>query len=142
MVPERGAHPRGKAAVYKALERAIARAGLDCQAHPDGATIEIGDCDYEPDAMVNCGQPIAHEAVAAPNPVIVVEVLSPGTASTDTGAKLAGYFSLPSIMHCLIVHPIRWSVTYRRRMKDGISTVVIVNGPIRLDPPGITTTID
>ena len=107
MVPERGAHPRVKAAVYKAFERAIARAGLDCQAHPDGATIEIGDCDYEPDAMVNCGQPIAHEAVAAPNPVIVVEVLSPGTASTDTGAKLAGYFSLPSIMHCLIVHPIR-----------------------------------
>ena len=50
-------------------------------------TVEV-DTDYEPDAVVNCGPPIPDDAVAATNPVIVVEVLSPGTRGIDTGAKL------------------------------------------------------
>ena len=107
MAPERGAHLRVKGAVYKALDRAIAIAGVACQALPDGATVETGDSDYEPDALVNCGEAMADDAVAVPNPVVVVEVLSPGTASTDTGGKLADYFRVPSVAHYLIIHPIR-----------------------------------
>jgi hypothetical protein len=38
---------------------------------------------------------MADDAVAAPNPVIIGEVLSPGTASTETGGKLADYFRDP-----------------------------------------------
>jgi Uma2 family endonuclease len=45
---------------------------------------------------------LADDAVAAPNPVIIVEVLSPGTTSTDTGGKLADYFCVPSVAHYLI----------------------------------------
>ncbi len=142
MAAERGAHLRAKAAVFVALRRAIAEAGVDCQALPDGATVEVDDCDYEPDATVNCGPPMADEALAAPNPVVVVEVLSPGTASTDTGGKLADYFRVPSIAHYLIVHPTRRSVTHHCRVADGISTVVVVGGDIRLDPPGIAITVD
>lgn len=142
MAPERGAHLRAKAAVYQALDRAIIIAGVACQALPDGATVETGECDYEPDAMINCGDRMPDDAVAAPNPVVVVEVLSPSTASTDTGGKLAGYFRVPSVMHYLIVHPTRRSVTHHRRVADGIFTMVIVNGPIRLEPPGVTITVD
>ena len=40
MAPERGAHLRVKGAVYKALDRAVALAGVECQALPDGATVE------------------------------------------------------------------------------------------------------
>src|SRR5271168_388296 len=79
MAPERGVHLRVKGAVYRALHRAVTVAGVDCQALPDGATVEAGDSDYEPDALVNCGEAMADDAVAAPNPVVVVEVLSPGT---------------------------------------------------------------
>ena len=142
MSPERGAHLRMKAAVYVALRRAITAAGVDCQALPDGATVETGDSDYEPDALVNCGEPMADDAVAAPNPVIVVEVLSPGTASTDTGGKLADYFRVTSVAHYLIVHPTRRMVTHHRRAGDVISTVVVVNGPITLAPPGIVVTVE
>jgi Uma2 family endonuclease len=39
MVPERGAHLRVKAAVWLALRQAIAAAGVNCQALPDGATV-------------------------------------------------------------------------------------------------------
>ncbi len=142
MAPKRIAHARVKGAAYIALKRAIAASDFDCQALPDGVTVEIGDCDYEPDALVNCGPPMADEAIAAPNPVIVVEVLSPGTSSTDTGAKLADYFRVPSIMHYLIIHPTRRSVTHHRRAGDRIETLVIVNGPIPLDPPGLVITVD
>ena len=142
MAPERGAHLRVKGAVYSALKRAVADAGVPCQALPDGATVETGDSDYEPDALVNCGEPMADDAIAAPNPVIIVEVLSPGTASTDTGGKLADYFRVPSVAHYLIVHPTRRTVTHHRRTDDGIDTRIIVNGPITMAPPGIVITVE
>ncbi len=142
MAPERGAHLRVKGAIYKALDRAVTLAGVPCQALPDGATVETGDSDYEPDALVNCGEPMADDAVAAPNPVIIVEVLSPDTASTDTGGKLADYFRVPSVAHYLIVHPTRRTVTHHRRTADGIDTRIVVNGPIAMDPPGIVITAE
>ena len=49
------AHLRVKGVVYKALNRVVTLAGIGCQALPDGATVETGDNDYEPDALVNCG---------------------------------------------------------------------------------------
>ncbi len=142
MAPERGAHLRVKGAVYRALDRAVAVAGVGCQALPDGATVETGDSDYEPDALVNCGTPMADDAVAAPHPVVIVEVLSPGTASTDTGGKLADYFRVPSVAHHLIVHPVRRMVTHHRRVGASIDTLVVVGGPIAMDPPGIVITVE
>jgi Uma2 family endonuclease len=140
--PERGAHLRVKGAVYRALDRAIVASGVDCQALPDGATVEIGDSDYEPDALVNCGEAMADDAVAAPNPVVVVEVLSPSTTSTDTGAKLADYFRVKSVAHYLIVHPTRRTVIHHRRAGEGIETRIIVSGPIAMEPPGIVITAE
>ena len=142
MAPERGAHLRVKAAVYIALRRAVAAAGVPCQALPDGATVETGDSDYEPDALVNCGEPMADDAVAVPNPVIIVEVLSPGTTATDTGGKLADYFRVPSVAHYLIVHPTRRAVIHHRRAGDGIETRIIASGPITMNPPGIFITAE
>jgi Uma2 family endonuclease len=100
MAPERAIHARIKARVWRALDRRLRDQGSDCEALPDGMTVEVdADTDYEPDAVVNCGPPIPDDATAATNPVIVVEVLSPGTESVDTGAKLDGYFRVPSIIH-------------------------------------------
>ncbi len=142
MAPERVAHGRMKAAVYKALDRAVVKAGIDCEALPDSIAIETGDNDYVPDALVNCGERMAGDLMAATNPVIVVEILSPSTASTDTGAKLAGYFRVPSVQHYLIVHPSRRIVTHHRRHGAGIETLVLLGGPIAMDPPGLAVTVE
>ena len=142
MAPERGANLRVKGAIYMALDRAVAVAGAPCQALPDGATVECGDSDDEPDALVNCGEPMADDAVVAPNPVIIVEVLPSGTMARDTGGKLAGYFRVPSVAHYLIVHPTRRTVIHHRRTGDGIETPILVNGPIAMDPPGIVVTTE
>jgi Uma2 family endonuclease len=142
MAPERVAHVRVKSAVWLALRRAVADAGVPCQAMADGLAVETGDSDYEPDALVNCGPRMADDAVAAANPIIVVEVLSPGTASADTGAKLAGYFQVPSIAHYLIVHPTKRVIIHHRRSGSGIETRILVGGAIDLDPPGLRISVE
>jgi Uma2 family endonuclease len=142
MAPERAAHVMVKAAVWLALRRAVSDAGIACQAMADGMTVETGDSDYEPDALVNCGPRLAADAVAASNPIIVVEVLSPGTASADTGGKLAGYFQVPSIAHYLIVHPTKRIVTHHQRGGTGIETRILVGGVIDLNPPGIRISVE
>jgi Uma2 family endonuclease len=143
MAPERWAQARLKARIWRALDREITQAGLPCGAAPDGMTVEIDDdTDYEPDALVNCGPPLPDEAISAPNPVVIVEVPSPGTASVDTGAKLAGYFSLPSVQHYLLVRPSRRQVVHHRRTDDGIMTRIVHEGAILLDPPGIRLSLD
>ena len=117
MAPERWAHARLKAYIWQALNREIKRSGLPCQAAPGGMTVQIDDeTDYEPDALVNCGPAIPDDAIAAPNPIVIVEVLSPSTASVDTGAKLADYFRLASVQHYLLVRPFRREVIHHRRM--------------------------
>jgi len=142
MSPERIQHVRVKARVWAALDRAIAAAGVDCEALSDGVTIEVDeDTDYEPDAVVNCGPPASPDAIAAANPVVVVEVLSPGTQSIDTSDKLAGYFRLASVQHYLVVSTRRSEVIHHRREGGAIVSHVVSVGAIELDPPGITIDI-
>jgi Uma2 family endonuclease len=141
--PERWVHARLKAYIWQFVDREIRRAGLPCQAAPDGMTVEIDELtDYEPDALVNCGAPLPDEAISAPNPVVIVEVLSPSTASVDTGAKLADYFRLPSLQHYLLVRPSRREIVHHRRTDDGILTWIVHEGAILLDPPGIRLALD
>ena len=143
MAPERSVHARLKARVWRALDREITVRGLSCEAMPDGMTVEIDqDTDYEPDALVNCGPPIPDDETAAPNPVVVVEVLSPSTASVDAGGKLADYFRVPSVRHYLLVRPTRHEIIHHRRVDDRIETLIVREGFVELDPPGIRLSID
>ena len=139
MSPERIEHVRVKNRIWAALDRAVHAANLPCEALGDGVTIEINeDTDYEPDAVVNCGPPAPGDAVAATNPVIVVEVLSPSTESVDLADKLADYFKVATIQHYLIVRARRREVIHHKRSGSEIVSRVINNGGIVLDPPGIT----
>src|ERR1700728_3090010 len=102
MAPERVEHGEVKLAAAIALRTAVTRAGLECHALGDGMTVRIDDhTAYEPDALVYCGPRLARGDLIVPSPIIVVEVLSPATAHTDTSAKLIGYFRLESVMHYL-----------------------------------------
>ena len=88
------------------------------------------------------GPPLPDNAMAAPNPVVIVEVLSPGTTSVDTGAKLADYFRLASVQHYLLVRPSRRGITHHRRTAEGIVTRIVHEGAIEMDPPGIHLALD
>lgn len=138
MSPERIEHVRLKSRVWAALDRDIRTKGLPCEALGDGVTIEVNDdTDYEPDAVVNCGPLASGDAVAATNPVVVVEVVSPSTEHIDLADKLADYFKVPSIQHYLIVRARLREVIHHRRVGSEIASRVVNIGNIALDPPGI-----
>lgn len=139
MAPERTTHGRTKHAVAKALEAGIERAHLNCEMLPDGATVIIDEhTAYEPDALVYCGERLPGDALAVPNPVIIVEITSPTTSKVDTGAKLAGYFRVASVRHYLIIDPSARILVHHRRGEDGvITTSIIGDGSLELVPPGI-----
>ena len=140
MAPERVNHSRVKLNVTIALRNAIGTCGLACEALPDGASIRIDNRTvYEPDALVRCGPPAPGDVVEVNDPVIVVEVISPSSRGIDAGVKLARYFSLPSVRHYLIVDTDQRVVIHHRRDEAGPIGVQIINdGPLTLDPPGLT----
>ena len=140
MTPERIEHAEIKFAAALALKMAITRAGVNCHAVGDGMAVRIDDhTAYGPDALVYCGERLARGSLTVPNPIIIVEVLSPTTSHTDTSAKLIGYFKLPSVSHYLIIDPNVPTVTHHARLAEGtISARTLTTGTIRLDPPGIS----
>jgi Uma2 family endonuclease len=108
-------HATVKFRVTNALDAAIRSAGLRCEAFVGGLAVAIDDTTgYVPDALVNCGDSIPGDSMTAPNPVIVVEVLSPSTEGLDKAGKLADYFRVPSIAHYLIIDLTRDHVIHHR----------------------------
>jgi Uma2 family endonuclease len=144
MTPERAGHAKVKFATQTALLAGIRRAGVPCHMLPDGMTVRIDqDTAHEPDALIYCGQELPDSAVEVPNPVIVIEVLSPSTCHIDASAKLAGYFRIPSVQHYLIIDPDRWVVVHHARGEgDAIATRIVKEGRLRLDPPGIEVAVE
>jgi Uma2 family endonuclease len=142
MARERSAHALTKAHVWRRMAEAIEAGNLPCQAYPDGMAVAVDEHSvYEPDALVRCGEPLHPNAVKLNDPLIVVEVLSPSTSARDVGAKLVGYFQLPSLRHYLIVRHENRTIVHHERGDDGvIVTRIVREGPILLDPPGITLT--
>jgi len=136
--PERNRHNLVKMDCWSALQRSVEVADLDCAVLGDGATVVVSDTDvYEPDVTIQCGEPIDLDAVTISHPVILVEVLSPGTRSVDTHAKLTGYFSLSSVQHYLVVDPLKRVVIHHQRSGEGIDTAILHEGELVLDPPGL-----
>ena len=141
MSPGRAVHAEVKAAVYTALAARIKQRRLPCHVLPDGMTVRVDAASaYEPDALVYYGNKLPPSAPDVPEPVIVVEVLS--TRHVDLGRKLAGYFTLPSIVHYLIVDPDQPLIIHHaRRDGDTIATRIVRDGTISLDPPGLELTL-
>jgi Uma2 family endonuclease len=139
MSPEGAGHAEVKFAVQAALAAGIQGRRLPCHMLPDGMTVRIDEgMAYEPDALVYCGPKVPRSALEIPNPIVVVEVLSPSTGRIDATRKLAAYFRLPSIVHYLIVDPKEPLVIHHARGSgDKIDTRIVTQGSILLDPPGI-----
>jgi Uma2 family endonuclease len=140
MPPERLTHNRVKNAVYLALIQSVRSAGIDAEVLSDGMAVRIDEhTAYEPDALIYCGEKLPDSAMLIADPVVVVEVLSPSTAHSDTSAKLIGYFKLPSVAHYLVLDPATRSLTHHARGRD---PVTISSGRIELDPPGLSVAVE
>lgn len=140
MAGERRLHGIVKGNALTALASGLAD---PCRAYVDGIAIKVSDATtYIPDVLVDCGDQSDMAEMTAAEPVIVVEVLSDSTSKTDMGAKLEGYFSVPSVLHYLIVDGADRRVIYHMRDGDRIATQILHTGSLTLDPPAVTITID
>lgn len=145
MSPERSGHVIVKGMVCRVLQDAVKLAGKPCRVYADGMTVRVGDdCDYEPDAVVRCGPELPRDAVFIPDPMVVVEVLSPGTRNVDLVRKLVNYFRIPTVMHYLIFDADKpWVMQYNRVGDEGFDLAgIVTSGPIGLKHPGIIIKVE
>ena len=143
MAPERAGHNDRKMLAWLVLRRAVSEAGLPCHVYGDGMTVEVDDSDYEPDVVLHCGPELPDNALAVPDPLVIVEVLSPSTSGTDRAWKRGEYFRLASLRHYLIIWADKQQIVHHRRGDDGtIETRVLTGGTLRLEPPGIAVAIE
>jgi len=144
MAPERVLNAETKFQTTLALRLAIEKAGVDCRALIDGAGVQVASNRVRiPDASVQCGS-IDDAAQLLTNPVVVVEVISPSSARNDAIAKLSDYFSVPSILHYLIVDPVDRMIIRHSRVdaSSDIHTQIHRTGAIELSPPGIVVSAE
>ncbi|MBC8051057.1 MAG: Uma2 family endonuclease [Chitinophagales bacterium] len=140
MVPERLPHAIVKNNITNALNKAIKKAGVPCIAVVDGLCVKTGEFSVRiPDALVNCGGRVTRSTMVAPNPVIVVEVISPTSGSRDLNRKYFEYFRNPAVHHYLIVDTGDRSVLHYYRAPDGgLRSGGTEHGEaLKLDPPGV-----
>jgi Uma2 family endonuclease len=86
-----------------------------------------------PDVFVRCGPRTGRETLFD-DPVVIVEVLSPGTSSYDLEAKRWAYQEIPSLRHLLLVAQDRVKVELASRAADGSWRSVFHTGLDQLLP--------
>ena len=142
MSPERVIHGDLKYRVARTLDAALTKEKIPCRFVLDSAAVKIdAHNSFQPDAMVYCGEPLPPDAFFVPNPIVVVEIPTPGTARRDSYQKLAGYFKVKSVAHYLIVNPDAPLIIHHQRHGDDILTRIVRAGTIKLDPPGIEVAV-
>ena len=141
MNAERSQHWRLKAALYRAVYSAFSATGLAGDVVVDGASVPMpGGRVAEPDVLVYLGPLIPRNQLLVTDPIIICEVLSPGTARFDMTAKFAGYFELPSLQHYILADPDIPQIIHHARGPGGTITTRIVTDrstSLELDPPGL-----
>jgi Uma2 family endonuclease len=142
MAPERVGHSRTKFRFARRIAEAIEAASLQCEVFVDGISVRVdADTIYEPDALVRCGSHLDDTLTVIDDPLIVIEVVSPSSHKCDSGSKLDDYFRIPSVRHYLIVKTENQAIIHHQRDEAGaITTHIVREGVILLDPPGLSVT--
>jgi Uma2 family endonuclease len=96
-----------------------------------------------PDLAVTCS-PIRQADRALPNPVLLIEVLSPGNQS-ETWRNVWAYTTIPSVQEIVVLHSERIGAQMLRRGADGTwpdQTTAVNKGELTLESIGFQTSIE
>jgi Uma2 family endonuclease len=77
--------------------------------------VDAADAWFYPDVMVTCDPSDRDRELDKSAPMLIIEVLSPGTEAFDRGAKFAAYRSLPSLKEYLLADPVSGRLELYRR---------------------------
>ncbi|NBC31747.1 MAG: hypothetical protein GVY13_03620 [Alphaproteobacteria bacterium] len=116
-----------------------------CRVGPSGG-IRLPDRDdvyYEADVVVSC-TPFRAGQKETPEPVLIVEVLSPSTGRDDRRRKLSDYRRIPSVREIVLADPRQVLLEiHRREAGDAWKTEVLQtpDSVLRLDSVGLETAV-
>ena len=98
---------------------------------------ERADSYYQADLAVTCAGLSGQQFIAGP--ILIVEVLSPSTATTDRDRKLPDYRTIPSLQDILVVSSTEPRIEHFRRAPDGWKIHDLRGqGTLRLDALDVT----
>ncbi|MGE0258690.1 MAG: Uma2 family endonuclease [Alphaproteobacteria bacterium] len=90
----------------------------------------LGRYHFETDITVTC-EPGGYRGIA-PEPLLIVEILSPSTERDDHFIKLPDYRAIPSLREILNVESERVAATVYRRQPNGWDTIELDGSDSRL----------
>ena len=129
---------------HSAIERNLILAlgsrlrGKLCQAYTSNLKIRVAGSIRYPDAFV-VGSPVPTGILVVTDPVVVFEVLSPGTASTDIGAKNQEHRDTPSIQrYVMLTQDLQQATVFARAGGDWVGRIVSGNAMLDLPEIGIS----
>ena len=106
--------------------------------------VEAADAAFYPDVMVTCAPEDAKDRRVKRHPSLIVEVLSPATASFDIGRKFASYRQIESLREYVLVDPDEMGIEIFRLDPDGrwVLYPVRPGERLRLDSVGLDVPIE
>ncbi len=111
--------------------------GKPCQPHGGNLKIEVMGSIRYPDAYVTCG-PIKPDSMIAPDPVVVFEVLSKGTARTDRVVKNREYAATISIQRYVMLEQAEIAATMFERVgEDWVGRLLAADALLDMPEIGI-----
>ena len=137
----------GGTAAHSAIQRNIAVAltirlhGKPCQFYGSDLKIEVAGSIRYPDGFV-VSTPVPPEAKIVRDPVVVFEVLSPSTASTDTTVKNREYAQTPSVRrYVMLAQDVVGGTMFERMGDDWVGQLLVSDSLIRMPELGIDVPI-
>src|SRR5271166_3321501 len=110
--------------------------GKPCKFYGSDLKIQVAENHIRyPDGIVVC-TPVERTATIVHDPVVIFEVLSPSTASTDRIVKAAEYQATPSVKQYVMLEQERIGATVLVRAQDGWSALILKDDDT-LDMPEI-----
>jgi Uma2 family endonuclease len=111
--------------------------GHRCRAHGSDLKIQAAGRIRYPDAFIVCS-PIPSGATVVHDPVVVFEILSPGTSYKDRIEKNREYRATPSIQRYVILEQLRPAATvYTRAGNDWLADFLISDAELEMPEIGI-----
>ena len=107
----------------------------------DAKVVAAGSVRY-PDIAVSC-QPTADRDDVIPEPVLILEVVSPSTERVDRGPKKRDYFATPSIrQYAIVAQDERLIDLYTRTEAGWVNDIVADDATLSLSSVGVELTLD
>lgn len=135
MVGVTAAHSRIQANLTASLVTKLR--GKPCEFHGNELKIEVAGHIRYPDGFVTCSK-IPNEATVVRDPVVVFEIQSPSTASTDRIEKNEEYRATPSVQRYVMLEQDRVAATvFSRSGDDWVGHVFVGDAILSMPEIGI-----